>query len=158
MAIMRRFTMGCILVSTVAVVAPQLAAASPPATTSFPFSSSQTDKSLCGFPIEFSFTGTFTERDFFDSSGNLIRIEVHSADVATVVGTSAVSFSGRDVVNIEVDLRDQTEQHTGIPLHFDGLLIDAGRILVDSAGNLIAVSGNHQILAGDLGKFCAALA
>jgi hypothetical protein len=149
---------GLLLAAATASLAPQRAAAVPPTSTSFPFSDSQTDTALCGFPVELRFAGTFTERSFYDTDGHLVRVDLHSTDVATAVVTSGATVTGHEVVDIRVDIRDQTETKTGVPLHFSGLLIDAGRIVVDANGEVTAISGDHRALAGDVGKFCAALA
>ena len=152
---MMRLLATCAALSAAAFVAPQAAAADPPSSTSFPFYETQTDVALCGFPIYFTFTGVFTEQDFFDTAGNLVQVHIQSSDVATVVGTGGTGATGHEVVNIHVDINNQTQQSIGVSLHFNGVLIEAGRIVVDANGNVTAVAGKHQLLAGDLGKFCA---
>ncbi|MDT4916758.1 MAG: hypothetical protein QOH89_1458 [Pseudonocardiales bacterium] len=146
---------GAAAVVGIGVARPAMAAA--PTITSYPFTESQTDTSLCGVPIVLTFAGTVTEHDFFDGLGNLVRVEVHSADVATASGPSGTMVSGHEVVDIRVDIDHQTEKHTGVPIHFGGLLIEAGRILIDASGG-VTVSGRHQLLEGDVARFCSALA
>ena len=131
--------------------------AAPPTVHTFAFSDQQTDRSLCGFLVVFTFTGTVSERDYVDGSGNLIRLDVHSADDVEVEGPTGKVASGHEVVDIRVDLDRQTEQHVGVPVHVGGLLLEAGRILIDPSGG-VTVSGRHEVLGADVTKFCSALA
>lgn len=139
------------------IAGPMTAGATPPATSTSTFTSSQTDRSLCGFPIVLTFSGTFTERDFFDAAGQLAAVEVHSPDVLTVDGPNGTTVSGHEVINIRVDIDRQTEQHAGVPIHVNGLLMEAGRVFIDADGN-VTMSGRFQVINGDTAAFCAALA
>ena len=112
---------------------------------------------MCAFPVFFEFTGTVTEHDFFDRSGNLTRVDIHSADTVTASSANGPTVSGHEVVDIHVNIDHQTEMHTGVPIHIGGLLIEAGRILIDANGG-VTVTGHHQVMDGDVAKFCAALA
>jgi hypothetical protein len=124
------------------------------------FSFQQDNSSLCGFPIELAFEGRFTLFLFFDREGNLVRVQLIATDVATATNpANGQSVSGHEVLTGHVDLLEGTESDAGVPIHFNvpggNALLDAGRVFVDSTGEL-RLSGNFEFSEGDLAAFCAA--
>jgi hypothetical protein len=138
------------------------ASAAPPVTTRGSFSVGQVDGGLCGVQLNFQFDVTFIEHLFFNGDGQFVRVEFHASDTATATNpANGKSLSGHEVVNIHVDIANETEIRTGLPFHFNvpggTVIIDAGRIFFDAITGEFVVRGKHQLLEGDLEAFCAAL-
>jgi hypothetical protein len=100
---------------------------------------------------------------FLDQQGNVVRASLHEKDVATATNpANGNTLTGHEVINIEKDVAGATEAEMGVPLHFNvngaSALVDAGRIVINQAGDVLFIAGNHEFLDGDLAGFCAALA
>ena len=118
---------------------------------------------------DFTFTGQYTVRRsdvlYFDSGGTLVKEVIWAHFVGTDTndsnGTSLRDTGERrivfDFVNNTITesgvLRHITAQGSGIVLHESGRLVVS---LVDES--VIFMAGPHELLTGDVGEFCAALA
>jgi hypothetical protein len=116
----------------------------------------------------FNVIGNFSvERDdmtFFDSSGTPIKMVIH----AHFVGTLTNSVTGKSLSDdgsriITFDLTNNTITNTGLNLKVvvpgQGIIvIDAGRIVRDAAGNVTFEAGPHDFFNNALqGPLCLAL-
>jgi hypothetical protein len=142
------------------------ASAGPPETDSFEFVDEFTDVEACGFPIDFRFVGDGSERRFFDQAGNLRRVTIKFSDNGTATNpANGKSASGHDSWTVIVDFEDgvpDTVTLPGLTFHFNVpgagiVLIDAGRVVFDSTGDVVVLNGPHQFLEGDFSRLCTAL-
>jgi hypothetical protein len=112
---------------------------------------------------DFTIDGVITT--FYDSAGNADYYRAHFTfrdffyNSETGEGFTAINHS-----NPVFDLPSDTEvTSSGLSYHVTVpggglLLLDAGRVEFDEAGNPTFVAGPHQVLSGDTEKLCKALA
>jgi len=122
-----------------------------------------TSSGLCGFPLTLNFVGTFEVKLFVDEQGTVVRATLHENDVATATNpANGKTLTGHEVLNIQKDVLGATEATMGLGLHFNvtggSALVDAGKIVINQAGDVLFIAGNHEFLEGDLAACCAALA
>ena len=116
----------------------------------------------------FNVIGDFTvERDdmtFFNSSGTPIEMVIHAHFVGTLTNSvTGKSLSDDGSRTITFDLLNQTVTNTGLTLKVVApgqgiIVIDAGRIVRDAAGNITFEAGPHDLFNQTLQPLCAALA
>jgi hypothetical protein len=151
----------------VPLVAASSATAVPPQVTIIQFEPF-TDTTLCGFPIEVAFQGDVRVTVFFDQNGNPVReIDTFANFLVTFThGTKTLTTKGPahgittfdaegNIVSIEFD-----GMSANVTLPGQGhVLLDAGRLVFDADGNIVAENGPHQVFGtGDAPQFCAAMA
>jgi hypothetical protein len=153
-----------VLAATLAGVAgASVAGAVPPERFTEEFEDQFTDTESCDFPINLHFVGSIDFTLFFDSAGNLVRVQGIGSDV----GTATNPANGKTATGVDHWLQVE-EVESGefailglfFHLNFPGagiVLIDAGNATFDAEGNLIHMSGPHQALEGDLSALCEAL-
>jgi hypothetical protein len=118
-----------------------------------------------GFNVIGDFTVEREDMTFFNSSGTPIEMVIH----AHFVGTLTNSITGKSLSDdgsriITFDLLNNTVTNTGLNLKVvvpgQGIIvIDAGRIVRDAAGNITFEAGPHDFVNNALqGPLCAALA
>jgi hypothetical protein len=76
-------------VAAVALVVAPAAAASQPITSYPPHPVSAVLTDVCAFPVRVDGDSPSTERDFFDESGTLTRIEIHATEQDTFSATGS---------------------------------------------------------------------
>jgi len=123
-----------------------------------------TDTESCDFPIDLHFMGSIDFTLFFDSAGNLIRVQGVGSDV----GTATNPANGKTAMGVDhwLEVEDVESGEFAVlglffHLNFPGagiVLIDAGNATFDAEGNLIHLGGPHQALEGDFSALCEALA
>lgn len=134
-----------------------------PQTFSFTFEDSFTDRSTCGFRVLLRFTGSVRGTEYFDRSGNLIRVQLHGEDFGTATNPkNGNTASGSDAWLEVIDVRAGTDTIVGLFFHlnFPGagiVLIDAGKVTFEADGDIVFEAGPHQVLNGDFAALCAAL-
>lgn len=150
------------LVASLALAA--TAGAGKPQQFSFSFEDSFVDTQSCSFPVEVSFVGTISGLEFFDKSGNLVRVQAKGKDVGTVTNpANGKTASGVDNWLETFDVASGEYAIRGLYFHlnFPGagiVLLDAGHIRFDANGDVIHLAGPHQAFQGDFAAMCAALA
>jgi hypothetical protein len=122
-----------------------------------------TFRGLCSFPIRVKTHVTGTEIIFTDSQGN----QTIDANHVFVYAVWKNPLSGKTVIESDhldgvILPDDQGFMELGLNFHLQlpsgpVVLIDAGRLVFDSEGNLLFEAGNHQFEDGDVGALCAAL-
>jgi hypothetical protein len=157
------------LLLTVTLALP--AGAARPVRETIPLDNSFLDTESCdpyGFDpeidLQVSFVGQARIVRFFDRQGNLTRVHVHGSDVATVTNpANGKTAQGVDRW-LEIDNR-RTGEYTIVGLYyhlnFPGagiVLLEAGRITFDAEGNVVHLSGPHDVFEGNFGALCHALA
>jgi hypothetical protein len=161
----RRIVRGASLVLglSLAVIAP--AAAAPPEKVVIEdIHIEQVDSTSCDFPFLEVFDGRVTITTFFDDAGNPIRIQFYLPFHGTLTNeATGESVSADQVLQLTLDLEEGTESDVGLRFRvvFPGLgvvLLDAGRVVFDAAGNVAFEAGPHQIVNEDFAEFCAAFA
>ncbi|MGH3716692.1 MAG: hypothetical protein ACRDT4_25025 [Micromonosporaceae bacterium] len=115
---------------------------------------------VCSFPISADLTGQGTFQVFLDADGNFLRGYVllnikrmlNGNGLALRFGRSVNQFFELDGTVTEVGLvfRDSA------PGGWVGLM-DRGRLVFDSSGNLVFEAGPHPQLHGEFGELCEAL-
>jgi hypothetical protein len=149
-----------IMVLPLALAAPALAI--PPTTEVTVENSSDVDTDLCGFEITFSDSGTFKTTTYYDQAGNPVRsiltnfrdrfIETATANGKTLTTNYPTVFITALPSEAYVQLGLRAAYHAaGAGL----VLIDAGRIKFDAAGDVVVEVGPHQLFDGDVDAFCA---
>jgi hypothetical protein len=119
---------------------------------------------FCPFPIRVATRITGTETLFFDNQGKQVR-DVLNLFVYAVWRDPATgkSIIESDHVHNTVYPNDQGFDIVGLNFHLSypggGLvLVDAGRLVSDSDGNLLFEAGRHPIQDGNVSALCSALA
>jgi hypothetical protein len=118
--------------------------------------------SLCGFAITFTQNGTFKIITYYDSAGNPVKsiltnynsrfTETATANGKTLLANFPTVFitSFPSGTTVEAGLRSAyTVPGAGL------VLLNAGRVVFDPSGAVVFEAGQHQVLDGDLGAFCA---
>jgi hypothetical protein len=119
----------------------------------------------CGdFDVLTDFVADFAVITYFDSAGNLDYSRVHFAFhdffynsesgegfAETNTGTTVSDASGAELTSSGLSY------HVTVP--GEGVvLLQAGRLEFDAAGEVVFVAGPHQVLSGDTEMLCEALA
>jgi hypothetical protein len=128
-----------------------------------------TDTSLCGFPIDVSFSGSVRTTTYFSQDGVPTRqLQIFGHFVVTFTTSEASLTTGGPAPTIlTFDANGDLETvvivglNAAITIPGQGVvLLDAGRVvLFDATGQLKPESGFHAVFgSGDAPKFCAALA
>jgi hypothetical protein len=146
----------------VAALAGGPASATPPERHSLSYHDSFETTQICGFSIRLEWIGTGYGTVFVDGDGQFVRqldriretlIVTNVETRETVSGHNAYQLSGTE----ESLMRTGSWFHLGTP--GTGILLrDVGRIVVTSEGEVTALAGRHQWIAGDLEALCHALA
>jgi hypothetical protein len=138
------------------------ASATPPERHSLGFDETFETAGICGFPITFEWIGTGYGTVFLDSDGHFIRQldRIREHLIVTNVETGA-AVSGHDAYQLTGT--DESLTRTGSWFHLGApgtgiVLKDVGRIVVTSDGEVKAIVGRHQWVAGDFAALCHALA
>jgi hypothetical protein len=124
----------------------------------------QVDTTSCDFPFLEVFDGRVTITTFFDEEGNPTRIQFYLPFHGTLTNeATGESVSADQVLQVTLELEEGTESDVGLRFRvaFPGLgivLLDAGRVVFDAAGNVIFEAGPHQVVNEDFTEFCAAFA
>jgi hypothetical protein len=131
--------------------------------------------SVCSFPVNLHFQGTFKRTSYYDSGGSLIKtIEspyggLFSITISNATTGTSLTIRSEAVVlttTYDSDGAPRTLTLTGLNALFIArgtgpVLLEVGRIVVDLAtGDVVFQSGTdaqHQIFNGDFGEVCAAL-
>jgi hypothetical protein len=118
---------------------------------------------FCRFPIEATTRITGTETHFFDEQGNVLRDVLHLFAYAVWTNPrSGKSVIERDHLTSVIFADDEGFAEIGLNFHVSlpggrTVLIDAGKVVFDSEGDVVFQAGKHQIEDGDVGGVCAAL-
>jgi hypothetical protein len=118
---------------------------------------------FCRFPIEAATRITGTETHFFDEQGAVLRDVLHL--FASAVWTnpdSGKSVIERDHLMSVIFPDGEGFAEIGLNFHVSlpggrTVLIDSGKLIFDSEGDVVFQAGKHQIQDGDVGAVCAAL-
>ncbi len=156
---MRPFCRLLMLTATLALCAAPSAAAGPPGRT-FDFTNSFTDTEVCaafGFDV---FVPVEHEYGFFnvttDRSGNVVKVLVHHNYDATITANGK-TIQERDTWT-DIFYPDGSRT-VGNTVHIQGprgiVQHDAGQIVFDADGNVVAIHGPHPQFLGE--TFCRAL-
>jgi hypothetical protein len=102
---------------------------------------------------------------FYDSAGNAdyqrVQYTVHDFYYNSVTGEGfAETESGHSLVDLPSE-DEVTAQGLSYRVTVPGggvVLLQAGRLVFDEAGNVVFEAGPHQVLSGDTDKLCEALA
>jgi hypothetical protein len=117
------------------------AAADQPTHQRFTFSGAVTDEGqACGYPLSWEFTGEVLLSRFFDSEGNLIRIQIQVRESGTVT-----NLATGEVVDLP-----QTAFTERV------LLVQDGSIIIEDVGLSVRVTGPDDFLL-DVGRFVVRL-
>jgi hypothetical protein len=117
------------------------AAAVPPTHTQQTFSGAVTDEGqACGDPISWEFTGEVLITRFFDSDGNLVRIQVLVQESGTVTNLT----TGEVVVLPQTSFLERV------------LLVEDGSIIIEDVGLSVRITGPEDFLL-DVGRFVVRL-
>jgi hypothetical protein len=137
--------------------------AAQPVTFTEEFANEFTDTENCDFDVALSFVGTLRITEFYDRSGNLVRIQSKGEDFGTA--TNVENDKTASGVDNWLETIDPTKDvgvirglffHLNVPGH-GIVLIDAGYIAFQG-GEVGRVAGPHQVFEGDFEALCAALA
>jgi hypothetical protein len=115
-----------------------------------PIDTTQVDDTTCDFP-------------FHDEAGNLVERKVHVEARGTITNpTTGETVPLQEILNAFLDFEEGTRTWGGIRLKvtIPGLgsaLVDIGRVIFDSSGNILFEAGPHQLLHEDFDAFCDAL-
>jgi hypothetical protein len=117
------------------------AAADPPTHQRFTFSGAVTDEGqACGDPLSWEFTGEVLLSRFFDSEGNLVRIQVQVRESGTVT-----NLATDEVVELP---RTAFVERV--------LFVEDGSIIIEDDGLSVRVTGPEDFLL-DVGRFVVRL-
>jgi hypothetical protein len=116
---------------------------------------------ICGFSIEFEWIGTGYGSVFVDGDGDFVRQldRIRETLVVTNVKTGAAA-SGRDAYQLTGTKETLRRTGSWVRLGSPGMgivLLDVGRVVVTSDGEITAIAGRHQWLNGDFDLLCQAL-
>ena len=132
----------CITTVAALMMVPALpAAADPPTHQRFTFAGAVSDEGqACGDPLSWEFTGEVLLSRFFDSEGNLIRIQVQVRESGTVT-----NLATGEVVDLP-----QTAFTERV------LFVEDGSIIIEDVGLSVRVTGPEDFLL-DVGRFVVRL-
>jgi hypothetical protein len=159
------FVTFAVLAGVLAAVGAPAAAAAPPGRSQFAFSDTGVLADVCAFPIAVSATGSATETDFFDTTGAVVRVQLHVTEQTTYSANGNSLTTVPFTYNITV-LFDNSGNPTDafvsgviarIPLP-GGLVIIAGRVDLAAHGFPQFTLTPDAGATVNLDRFCAALA
>jgi hypothetical protein len=132
----------CAAGTTALMVMPALpATADPPTRQSVSFSGAVTDQGqACGDPLSWEFTGEAMVTRFFDSEGDLVRIQVQVRESGTVTNLATGEV-------VELPRTAFTERV---------LFVEDGSIIIEDVGLSVRVTGPEDFLL-DVGRFVVRL-
>jgi len=149
-----------ILVLPLALAVPALAV--PPTTEVSVENDSFDDTDLCGFPITFTDSGTFKTTTFYDRAGNEVKsILTNYRDrfIETATANGKTLTTNYPTVFITAFPSEDFVSHgLRAAYHAPGaglLLLDAGSVKFDAAGDVLLEVGPHQLIDGPVDAFCA---
>jgi hypothetical protein len=120
----------------------------------------------CGdFQVLTDYVADFRYLTFFDSAGNpeyaRVHFTFHEFYYNSVTGVGfAETETGTNLVDLPSDA-EVTSSGLSYRVTVPGggvVLLDAGRLVFNEAGEAVFEAGPHQVLRGDTDKLCAALA
>lgn len=156
-------TLALVLLVVGVALAPA-AAALPPERSWVAFDDAFTDDETCAFPIEVRFVGRLEITTFFDRHGDVVRVQMRGSDVGTAKNpVNGKTARGVDHYMVVERVKAGTTATVGLFVHmnFPGagiVLIDVGNVVVDAEGNVVHSGGRHDLMTGNFGGLCAALA
>jgi hypothetical protein len=121
------------------------------------------DETTCDFPFVEEFTGRLVFLNFRDEAGNLVEQKVHVEARGTITNpVTGETVPVQEILNAFLDFEERTRTWAGMRLKatIPGLgsaLVDIGRVIFDSSGNILFEAGPHQLLHEDFDAFCDAL-
>jgi hypothetical protein len=147
------------------VMASSAMAAPPTITKSGTFTGTSTLTGVCSFPVDVTFSQTFTEIDYVDADGNLTRVYVHAVE-HDVFSANGKTLTGEPFTfNTDV-LFDSEGNVTHVFANglVERIILPDGSLFL-SAGRLdfVAHPGQNFLISPDVGAqgnvagFCAAL-
>ena len=148
-----------------AVLAASATAAQPTITRGGTFTGTTTLTGVCSFPVDVTFSQTFTEIDYFDENGNLTRVFIHAVE-QDVFSANGKTLTGEPfTVNTDVlfDGEGNVTHVYGSGIFERIILPDGSLFLSAGRGDFIAHPGESFLLSPDVGAkgniagFCAAL-
>jgi hypothetical protein len=121
----------------------------------------EVDDETCGFPITIEETFSADVIFFYDAAGNLVR-SINHLQLRGTDSANGVSLAQNANFTHTFDFTTGTNGDLGLQTQVivpggGTVLIEAGRVLSDEEGNLQFVAGKHQLIAGDVSAYCAAL-
>lgn len=150
---------------TAGALAASAIAAPPTITRGGTFTGTSTLTGVCSFPVEVTFSQTFTEIDYFDSSGNLTRVFIHAVeqDVFTANGKTLTGEPFTFNTDVLFDAAGNVT-HVYASGIVERIILPGGSLFL-SAGraDFIAHPGETFLISPDVGAtgniagFCAAL-
>jgi hypothetical protein len=153
---------GC--AAAVALLAASAAYADQPAFThNEPITFDQFDTTSCAFPFREIGDGFVSRTVFVDENGNPTRILTHfNLDGVAVNEANGKTAQLQEnlIVNRDLETGERTWSGMRIKATMPGggaLLIDVGRVIFDSTGEVIFEAGQHQLIHEDFADFCAAM-
>ena len=157
--VLRAAGLSAIVVAS-AVSAPAVALAAPPDHATFTSHEVFVDSDVCapeGFSVNVVQDEVNTVRVFFDRSGEVARVSVHT-DYRAVITANGHTIVERDKW-MDVFYPDGTARTVGDTVHIQGpagmVQHDAGQIVFNSDGSVAAIHGPHPQFEGQ--TFCFAL-
>lgn len=122
----------------------------------------------CGFTVLSHGEGTLKIAAHVDQAGNLTRVMLTSIRWKVSFTNAATGTTVATASPLPVTLKYESDGSVtmirrGLLFHIgapgEGLILqEAGKIVVDEAGNILFKAGPHPILEGNLAPLCAALA
>jgi len=122
-----------------------------------------TNTSICGSgsPIVFVENGSFKVKTYYDKAGNRVKSILTNAGPYGESATANRKTLTANYPAAYITFPNGTEALLGLrsAYHVPGIglvLLNAGRIVFDSTtGDVLSQPGQHQVLDGDTGAFCA---
>jgi hypothetical protein len=162
-------SLACVIAASFALAPSAIAAT--PLTGHFPieehFVGLEPESSVCGFPVNWDFTGQGTFQVFSDKSGNPIGANVleHTSGTLSANGVELRTSSTDKQL---IDFQSQTLVEVGVVFRYSApgvgvVLMDRGRLIwnIDATGEMVGPpvfeAGPHPELHGDFGGLCTAL-
>lgn len=150
-----------VVLIVVAALAGGPASATPPERHSLSYHDSFETTQICGFSTRFEWIGTGYGTVFVDGDGAFVRQfdRIRETLVVTNIETRE-TLSGHNAYQLSGTKESLTRTGSWFHLGTPGtgiVLRDVGRIVVTSEGELAALAGQHQWIAGDLEGLCYAL-
>jgi hypothetical protein len=128
-----------------------------------PIDTTLVDDTSCDFPFVEEFTGRLVFLDFRDDAGNLVERKVHVEARGTITNpATGETVPVQEILNAFLDFEEGTRTWAGMRLKVTipgvgAAILDVGRVIFDSSGNILFEAGPHQLLHEDFDDFCDAL-
>jgi hypothetical protein len=109
------------------------------------------DDTTCDFPFVEEFTGRLVFLNFRDEAGNLVTQKVHVEARGTITNpATGETVPVQEILNAFLDFEEGIRTWAGMRLKvtIPGLgsaLVDIGRVIFDSSGNIVFEAGSHQL-------------